>query len=62
MIKESDLIGREGKDIIVRVRRSYINVVVRRDRVIKGMCLIVRCTEFKSQYGCQWPPLMQAEG
>jgi len=48
--KVRDVIGREGSVIPVRVKRSDVSEVVGRD------------SEFKSEYSCQGPPLMQMEG
>ena len=48
--KVRDVIGREGSVFTVWVKRSDVSEVVGRDR------------EFKSEYGCQGPPLMKMEG
>jgi len=47
--KRRDVIGQEGSVVTVRVKRSDVSEVVGRD------------SEFKSEYGCQGPPLMQME-
>ena len=63
--KERDVIGRAGCVITVQVKRSYTNASCLDEMVYERKetpLFTAQVTDFKTEYGCQWPPLMQVEG